>query len=339
LFVSGSEKSNACAILGTCKQQIHCVIRATLKDFVPVKHFHRAKPLTSGARVALVAPAGPLQKADELPRAEENARSFGWEPIVAQNATKRDGYLAGSDRDRVEDINRALRDPEIDAVWCLRGGYGMIRILADIDYDAILRTPKPIIGYSDVTAFHAAVQRKCGLITYHGPTAREPLSDFSRDSFQRAVVRQIDSCGAAPKAREIKAGTATGRLVGGNLAVLASLCGTPFMPDLTDGILVLEDINEPVYRVDRMLQQLKLSGSLDGCQAIVFGECVKCAEDAGGGARSFDELLGEIASGQRVPCMAGIPIGHINEQWTLPLGAMAELDTSTRTLSVTSYES
>jgi muramoyltetrapeptide carboxypeptidase len=306
---------------------------------VPVKQFRRAKALEAGARVALIAPAGPLQKAEELARAEGNARAFGWEPIVAAHATDRTGYLAGHDRDRLNDINVALRDPDIDALWCVRGGYGLIRILAGIDYDALSRAPKPIIGYSDVTALHAAVQRNCRLITYHGPTAREPLSDFSRDSFERAVVKQTDSCGTAPKAREINPGTAQGRLVGGNLAVLVSLCGTPFMPDLSDGILILEDINEPVYRVDRMLQQLKLAGALDGCRAIAFGECVKCLDDAGGGGRPFDTVLGEIAEALGVPCIAGLPIGHIDAQWTIPLGATATLDTKLRTLSVTSYTS
>jgi muramoyltetrapeptide carboxypeptidase len=291
-------------------------------------------PLTAGARVALIAPAGPLQKPDELPRALDNARALGWEPIVAPHATEKLGYLAGGDRDRLDDINSALRDPAIDALWCLRGGYGMIRILQGIDYDALARTPKPLIGYSDVTAFHAAVQRKCEMITYHGPTAREPLTDFSRDSFERAVLAQVDSCGEAPKAREIRAGSAVGRLVGGNLAVLTSLCGTPFMPDLSDGILILEDIGEPVYRIDRMLQQLKLSGTLNGCNAIVFGECVKCPDDAGGGGRAFDTVLGEIADALDVPCMAGIPVGHIAEQWTIPLGAIGEVDTRTRSLTV-----
>jgi muramoyltetrapeptide carboxypeptidase len=306
---------------------------------VPAKHFRIAKPLVAGANIALIAPAGPLQKDEELPRAEENVRSFGWEPIVGAHATERNGYLAGHDRDRLNDIDRALRDPKIDAIWCLRGGYGLIRILPGIDYDALSRTPKPIIGYSDVTALHAAVQRRCGLITYHGPTAREPLSEFSRDSFQRAVIQQADSCGTAPDAREINPGTAEGRLVGGNLAVLASLCGTPFMPDVTDGILILEDINEPVYRIDRMLQQLMLSGALNHCRAIAFGQAVKCAEDAGGGGRAFDEVLGEIARELGVPCLAGIPVGHVPEQWTIPLGAIAKLDTKARTLNVTSYTS
>ncbi|HEY6089997.1 MAG TPA: LD-carboxypeptidase [Gemmatimonadaceae bacterium] len=302
------------------------------------RHFRKAKPLAPGARVALVAPAGPLRKPDELPRAQENTRSLGWEPIVAAHATERTGYLAGQDRDRLDDINRALKDPKIDAIWCLRGGYGMIRILSGIDYDELARTLKPIIGYSDITAFHVAVQSKVGLVTYHGPTAREPLSDFSRDSLLRAVVEQTDSCGVASDAREINAGVAEGRLVGGNLAVLASLCGTPFAPDLTDGIVILEDIDEPVYRIDRLLHQLLLAGAFDGCRAIAFGACVKCPEDPDGG-RPFDEVLGEIAQSLGVPCLAGIPVGHIAEQWTIPLGAMAKLDTSERSLRVTSYTS
>jgi muramoyltetrapeptide carboxypeptidase len=249
------------------------------------------------------------------------------------------GYLAGHDRDRLNDLNRALRDPKIDGIWCLRGGYGILRILDAVDYDALSRLPKVIIGYSDVTALHAAVQRRCSLVTFHGPTAREMLTDFSRDSFQRAVIRRVDSCGTAVLAREINAGTAEGRLVGGNLAVLSSLAGTPFAPDFTDSILVLEDIHEPVYRIDRMLQQLRLTGALSGCRGIAFGECVRCPEDAGGVGRPLDEVLGELAHALGIPCVAGIPVGHIPDQWTIPLGAIATLDTKARSLTVTSYVS
>ncbi len=304
-----------------------------------IKRYRCAKALAPGAHVALVAPAGPLKTPEDLPRAQENARVFGWEPIVGPHATERVGYLAGNDRDRLNDINRAIRDPKVDAIWCLRGGYGIMRILTEIDYDALSRTPKAIIGFSDITALHAAVQRKCGLVTYHGPHSREALSDFSRDSLRRAVVEQTDSCGVAPEAREINAGAAEGRLVGGNLALLASVCGTPYEPDLSDGILIIEDIDEPVYRIDRMLQQLKLSGAFNGCRAIVFGECVKCPDDAIGGVHSLDEVLSEVAHSLGVPCLAGIPVGHIAEQWTIPLGATAKLDTSERRLTVTSYKS
>ncbi|HWL41267.1 MAG TPA: LD-carboxypeptidase [Gemmatimonadaceae bacterium] len=289
--------------------------------------------------MALIAPAGPLVKPDELPRAQENARTLGWEPMVGDHATERIGYLAGHDRDRLNDLNRALRDPKIDGIWILRGGYGMMRIIDGVDYDALSRSPKIIIGYSDATALHAAVQRRCRLITFHGPTAREQLSDFSRDSFKRAVNERVDSCGTASLAREINAGAAEGRLVGGNLAVLSSLAGTPFAPDYTDSILILEDINEPVYRIDRMLQQLRLTGTLGGCRGIAFGDCTHCPEDAGGGGRPLDEVFGELAHALGIPFLAGIPVGHIPEQWTIPLGAMATLDTKARSLTVTSYAS
>ncbi len=306
---------------------------------MPLKQFRCAEPLASGARVALIAPAGPLQQPDELPRAQENARTLGWEPIVGDHATARMGYLAGHDRDRLNDLNRALRDPKIDGIWCLRGGYGMMRIIDAVDYAALSRMPKIIIGYSDVTALHTAVQTRCRLVTFHGPTAREQLTDFSRDSFKRAVNQRVDSCGTAPLAREINAGAAEGRLVGGNLAVLSALAGTPFAPDYTDSILVLEDVNEPVYRIDRMLQQLRLTGSLSGCRAIAFGDCTNCREDAGGGGLPFDEILGELAHSLGIPCLAGIPVGHIPDQWTIPLGAIAALDTKTRSLNVVSYTS
>jgi muramoyltetrapeptide carboxypeptidase len=302
-------------------------------------HFRRAQPLERGASVALIAPAGPLQKADELPRAEENTRALGWQPVVAANASARDGYLAGGDRARTDDINRAFRDPDIDAVWCLRGGYGVMRLLDDIDYAALSASPKTIIGYSDITALHTAIQRRCRLITYHGPTAREALTDFSRDSLERAVVQQTDSCGTAPNARELCAGSAEGRLVGGNLAVLAALAGTPYAPDYSDGILILEDVGEPVYRIDRMLRQLLLTGALAGVKAIAFGDCTGCKEDAGGGGRPLDDVITEFAEALGVPCLAGIPIGHIAEQWTIPLSATARLDTASRTLTVTSYTS
>ena len=306
---------------------------------MPLTHFHCAPPLERGASVALVAPAGPLQKADELPRALDNARSLGWEPRVGAHASDNTGYLAGNDRDRLNDINTALRDPNIDAVWCLRGGYGLMRILDGIDYDALSRLPKTIVGYSDATALHSAIQRRCKLITYHGPTAREPMSDFSRDSFERAVVAQTDSCGVAQRGRELNGGNAEGRLVGGNLSLLAALAGTPYAPDYTDGILILEDIGEPVYRIDRMLRQLLLTGTLRDLRAVAFGDCTGCKENAGGGGRPLDDVITEFALELGVPCLAGIPCGHIDEQWTIPLGAIGRLDTKTKTLNVTSFTS
>jgi muramoyltetrapeptide carboxypeptidase len=292
-------------------------------------------PLTPGARVALVAPAGPLRNAAELERAASNVRALGWEPVIAEHALARRGYFAGDDASRLGDLMRAITDPEIAGIWCLRGGYGSMRLLTDIDFTALARTPKSLLGFSDITALHAALSTSCNLVSFHAPTARQPLTPFSRDSIARAVVEHTDSCGIAPDARVLRGGRARGVLAGGNLAVLASLCGTPFAPDLRGALVVLEDINEAVYRVDRMFRQLLLSGLLDGCAAIAFGHCTACAEESDDGARTLDEVLTEVATTVGVPCIAGIPVGHIPDQWTLPLGATATLDVDARRLTVT----
>ena len=290
--------------------------------------------LAPGARVALVAPAGPLRDNDELQRAANNARALGWEPVIAEHALARNGYFAGDDAMRLRDMTRAMSDPAIDGIWCLRGGYGAMRLLPNIDYDVFARAPKALLGYSDITALHAALWTRCGVITFHGPTARQPLSDFSRDSIARAVGIHDDPCGVCPEARPIRSGVARGRLAGGNLAVLSALCGTCFFPSLDGSIVALEDINEPVYRIDRMFRQLLLAGALDACTGIAFGHCTSCSEESDDGARSLDDVLAETADVLGIPCIAGIPVGHIPQQWTLPLGAMAELDVEARRLTV-----
>ena len=294
--------------------------------------------LAPGARVALVAPAGPLRDDEELQRAASNACALGWEPVIAEHALARTGYFAGDDATRLADMMRAMSDRAIDGIWCVRGGYGAMRLVQYIDYDVFARTPKVLLGYSDITALHAALWTRCGVVTFHGPTARQPLSDFSRASIARAVGAHDDPCGNAPGARTIRSGFVRGRLAGGNLAVLSALCGTPFFPSLDGAIVVLEDINEPVYRIDRMFRQLLLAGALDACTAIAFGHCTSCSEESDDGARSLDDVLAETAETLGIPCIAGIPIGHIPEQWTLPLGAMAELDVDALRLTVLARE-
>ena len=291
-------------------------------------------PLTPGARVALVAPAGPLGSAAELERALEHARSFGWDPVVGEHALARHGYLAGTDEERARDLNASLANDSIDGIWCLRGGYGALRLLPAIDVDALRRHPKAIIGFSDITALHAALGQAAQLVTFHGPTARGALSDFSRDSLARAVVHRRDPCGDAPGARILRSGRADGRLVGGNLAILASLAGTPYAPDYVDAILVVEDVGEPTYRIDRMLRQLELSGALGRLAGIVFGHFTEGTEPGDTTSRELDDVLRESAEVAGVPAIAGAPIGHIADQWTIPLGTRAELDADRRTLRV-----
>ena len=286
--------------------------------------------------MALVAPSGILPDPAHIERARENVTSLGWEPVVGANVSRLHGYLAGTDEERAADFNRALRDDTIDAVWCIRGGYGAMRILRDIDYSALKSNPRPVIGFSDITAIHAAIHRECGIVSFHGPTARGEMSDFSRESFVRALVEQVDSCGVADSARTLRQGKARGRLAGGNLALVASLIGTPWSLDFDEAILVLEDVDEAVYRVDRMMRQLLLSGALARCAAIVAGDFRPPQGESTIENRTIDDVFAEIADEAGIPCIIGAPFGHISDQWTIPLGAVAELDTGDLSLRVVS---
>jgi muramoyltetrapeptide carboxypeptidase len=295
----------------------------------------RLPPLLSpGARVALVAPAGPLRGAEELDAALANARALEWDPVPGANVLSRHDYLGGSDAERLQDLNAALADERIDAIWCVRGGYGAMRLLPYVDYASLTRRPRALIGFSDVTALHAAAGTRCELVTYHGPTARGTLGDFSRESLVRAVIEGRDPCGIALGARTIRGGRAHGRLVGGNLALLAALAGTPYAPDYRGALLVLEDVGEPAYRIDRMLTQLALSGALAQLAGLVVGHFTETTPGNELSARTLDVMLREAADVAGVPAIAGAPIGHIHDQWTIPLGATAQLDADALTLAV-----
>lgn len=295
-------------------------------------HYHLPPRLATGARVALVAPAGPLRDQGELERAEFNVRRLGWEPVAGDHVLEKRGYLAGTDSQRTNDLNRAIRDPSIDGIWCVRGGYGVLRVLQDIDFQALRRAPKALIGFSDITALHAAVGTHARVISYHGPNSSRPISDFSLASIRRALMAGENSAGTATEAEVLTGGTARGRLAGGNLALLAALAGTPYFPDLEGVILVLEDVNEPVYRIDRMLRQLRLTGALGRVAGLLFGAFTERGDE--GESLTLAQVLRETAEAVAVPCLAGIPIGHIADQWTLPLGAVAELDAARRCLTI-----
>lgn len=289
--------------------------------------------LAPGARVALVAPSGPLASPIELALAIDQAKSFGWDPLPGAHVLDRHGYLAGSDTVRLADLNAALADDTIDGIWCVRGGYGAMRLLDDVDVDSMRRRPRTLIGYSDITALHAAFA-SAGIITFHGPTARARLTDFGRASLERAVVAHTDPCGAAPGARTLRPGRARGRVVGGNLAMLAALAGTRFAPEYAGAILVVEDVGEANYRIDRMLRQLMLGGALAQVAGIAFGQFTEGTAPDDAASCVLDDILCEAADAAGVPCVAGIPLGHIDDQWTIPLGAMAELDADTPSLHV-----
>jgi muramoyltetrapeptide carboxypeptidase len=258
---------------------------------------------------------------------------MGWEPVVGAHVLEHEGYLAGTDDSRRSDLNRFATDDSIDAIWCIRGGYGATRLLNGLDYTAWRDRPRALIGYSDITALHAAIGPRAELVTFHGPTARAHLTDFTRSSLCTAVTDGAVTL-ADPNAITLLGGSASGRLAGGNLAVLTALCGTPFAPRLDGAILVLEDVNEAVYRLDRMLTQLRSTGALDRVVGIAFGHFTEIPNERTNESRPLDDLLSEVADQCGVPCVARIPVGHIDDQWTIPLGRMAVLDADARTLTI-----
>jgi muramoyltetrapeptide carboxypeptidase len=307
----------------------------------------RPPKLGRGSRVALVAPAGPLLERDDLTRAQELCRALDYEPVLGKNAYARHGYLAGTDDERLSDFNSALRDPSVDAIWCIRGGYGSIRLLDRIDYQALVARPKVVIGFSDITAVLNSITQLTGIITFHGPVARASMSAFTRQHFERILSHprgagRLDRIPAEPGVlvpREnrivtLTGGVAEGTLVGGNLTLLQCLVGTPYCPDLTGVILFLEDVGEDLYRIDRMLAHLQLSGALRHVAGVVIGRFTDLERSSGDGALGLDEVLAHYLDPLRIPVAYGFPVGHIDDQWTLPLGVRARLDADAGELDV-----
>ena len=266
--------------------------------------------------------------------AERQVRAFGCEVVRGRHLLERCGYLAGDDAERLADLQWALDDGGVDAVWCVRGGYGMTRILPSVSFRRFAELPKPVIGYSDVSALHAAIASQVGVVSFHAPVARAELPAMSAASLWAAVSQGGDPCGVWHDAEPVRVGVVRGRLVGGNLALLAALCGTRDAVSGAGAIVVLEDVNEPVYRVDRMLRQLEQSGVFRGCVGLAIGQFTEVPADAAVDAQTIPGVIAELADRLAVPCLANLPIGHIADQWTVPLGARAELDVAGRRLSV-----
>ncbi|HEU5039520.1 MAG TPA: LD-carboxypeptidase [Gemmatimonadales bacterium] len=303
--------------------------------------------LAPGATIALVAPAGPLLERDDLTRAVALCRALDYEPALAPSAGRRYGYLAGSDQERLGDLNAALRDPSVDAIWCIRGGFGTTRILHQVDFAALAARPRPLIGYSDITALLLGAVAEAGVVAFHGPVARASMPIFSRLHFERVLAhpepagrlgRLPEPAGVlVPRADRIvtlRGGVAEGPLLGGNLTLIQCLIGTRFLPALDGAILFLEDVGEDLYRVDRMLAHLRMTGALGRLAGVVVGRFTELKRHMSDGALGFDEVLETYLGPLGIPVAYGFPIGHIDDQWTLPLGVRARLDADAGELDI-----
>lgn len=299
----------------------------------------RPPRLLPGTRVALVAPAGPLLELDDQQRAVELCRALGWEPVLAPNAGAQHGYLAGTDAQRLGDLNAALSDESIGAIWCIRGGFGLTRILAGVNYAAARRHPKVVLGFSDVTALLLALHQQTGLITFHGPVARHDMTRFTRAHLE-AVVASAAPAGplsVPPPPADVlvpvqhrvitlAGGNAEGPLVGGNLSLVQCLVGTPYLPSLDGAILFLEDVGEELYRIDRMLSHLRLAGQLERLAGVALGRFTEMSRRGSDGATGLDRVFLDYFGPLGIPVVMGLPFGHVADQWTLPVGTRARLD-------------
>ncbi len=313
----------------------------------------KPKRLKSGDTIGLIAPSSNVWENDEITFATEILKSFGFKVKHGKYLFQRYGYLAGQDKERAWDVNNMFADSSIDGIFCLRGGYGAPRILPFLDYDIIAKNPKVFIGYSDITALLNAINARTGLITFHGPIARQNYSDYTLEQFKKVLFSPTPSVElATPPLFEAREGLveqdnrlrviskgkgdgrATGQLIGGNLSLMVKLVGTPYEPSYKGKILFLEDVEEAPYRIDGMLTHLWLAGRLQQLAGIVFGKCSDC-EASSPPSLSLEQVFNDRLSNLGIPVLSGVMIGHIKDIATIPVGAVATLDTKKKRLILT----
>lgn len=290
----------------------------------------KAPALKPGAEIGIVAPGSPVDSREILAVVEATLRYRGYETGWGETTRPMAGYLAGNDLTRRTDLERMWLDDSIGAIWCLRGGYGSIRLLARLQFKLLADRPKLLIGFSDITALEFGLWARLNLVTFHGPVLTAlPESEFTANQAFGILSGRLSGILDWPETVErlyvpIQPGKVRGRILGGNLATICSLIGTGFCPVLDGVILFLEETGEAAYRIDRMLTQLILTGIADGVAAVMVGRCIpipgQCEQDL---IRVFVERLAELSC----PAGYGFPIGHGKEQWTIPQGVMAEVDT------------
>jgi muramoyltetrapeptide carboxypeptidase len=310
----------------------------------------KPRRLAPGHTIGLVSPSSPPNEPERIRFAAETIESLGFRVKPGAHLHDRDGYLAGSDAGRAHDLNAMFADDAVDAIWCVRGGYGASRLLPALDFELMRRKPKAVIGYSDITALHMAIQRHAGLVTFHGPVAWRAFTPYTLAALRCVLWRaEAPARLAEPPPFErregqvdwnnrvttLVPGKARGRLLGGNLCLMSHLVGTPYLPDLRGSILFLEDVEEAYYRIDRMLTQLWLAGALEGVAGMVFGKFTSCDPSPFFlQNRPLGEILAERFRALGIPTISGVMIGHIDDQATLPVGCLAELDADAGTLTL-----
>ncbi|MBI3369096.1 MAG: LD-carboxypeptidase [Burkholderiales bacterium] len=304
----------------------------------------RAQRLKTGDTIAFVNPSGAIYERQPYEVAAETMQALGFKVREAPNLRARYGHMAGRPEQRAADLNAMFADPSIAGILALTGGSGANRVLPLLDYELIRRNPKVLAGFSDVTALINAIHARTGLVTFHAPVGVSEWNEFSVRHFrgvlmdaQAMTLRNLvdKGDGLVPKEgriRTIRPGLARGPLLGGNLAVLTSMAGSPYLPRFDGAVLFLEEINEYIYRVDRMLSTLKLAGVLDRVAGVVLGAFTNCNPGDGYGTLTLDEVFDDYFGALKVPVYSGAMFGHIKRKFTMPVGLDAEIDADAATI-------
>ncbi|MFC5623230.1 S66 peptidase family protein [Algoriphagus winogradskyi] len=304
------------------------------------------KAIKKGDTVGLIAPSAAMADRMQFTFAEEALEALGFQVKLGANLKNRYGHLAGTDEERASDLNEMFADKEVKAIICIRGGSGAARILPLIDYKAIAKNPKPLLGYSDITALHCAIHAQTGLITFHGPMGSSTWNSFNVEQFEKVFIEKEkvifknihgesdDLVVKSNRIQTLKGGIAEGKILGGNLTVLTAISGSPYYPDFKDAILFIEDIGEDPYKMDRMMSTLKLNGTLDQLKGFVFGQCSDCEPGGGYGSLTLDQVMDDYILPLNIPAYTGAMIGHISKQFIIPVGGKVAMDADKGTISL-----
>lgn len=320
------------------------LLACSILSGAPIKPY----ALSRGDTIGIVSPGKPTDQ-KELGAIVANLKAKGFNVKVAANATTRNGYLAGEDIERAQEFMRIWLDPEVKAVWSFAGGYGSGRMLEHIDFKKIKKHPKIFVGMSDITAIHAALQKETGFVSFLGPNLNqafdlgkgEKVLKYNQSWLWRSLSPKIPynegfsfqyPLGRHQDRKALVKGIAQGELVGGNLAMVVSLIGTKWEVNTQGKLLILEDVNEKPYKIDRMLWQLQASGALDQPTGVILASWMGCQSKHPSSSLSLMEIFDHYFGNRNYPVLYGFPSGHLDYQATLPLGVQAEVDTEKATL-------
>ncbi|MEG2787788.1 MAG: LD-carboxypeptidase [Romboutsia sp.] len=304
------------------------------------------KMLKKGDTIGIIAPSSPYKPKskhllnEELNNVKKTIENFGYQVKMGKTCyLSYKGYLAGADEERVKDIELMFNDKEVDAILCLRGGYGTPRILDKINYDIIKNNPKIFIGYSDITSLHIVFNQDCNLVTYHGTMASTSPNwdEFTYKSFMDMIEMEDNLVIENPENEELYTlvdGISEGIIIGGNLSLITSTIGSKYEIDVKNKILFIEEIGETMYRVDRMLTQLELAGKFEDCSGIIFGDFEDCKKEREEDYELYDLFLDKIEKYNK-PCVCNLQSGHCKPMISMPLGITCKLDATNKKIILT----